>query len=105
MLLLIVQLCYIKIIYLEVEAKIYIGSAVHIVEIAYYNAIFQNILITFLVLQDACETEGKTSCRQPCPKKREDCDHPCTAPCHPDDPCPKVPCKTEVRQYTDLPFD
>ncbi|XP_046331330.2 transcriptional repressor NF-X1-like [Haliotis rufescens] len=42
-----------------------------------------------------CEREGDV-CVQPCVRKREGCDHPCAAPCHPDDACPKVPCKAEI---------
>ncbi|XP_050418942.1 transcriptional repressor NF-X1 [Patella vulgata] len=42
-----------------------------------------------------CLSEGEL-CNQTCDIKREECGHPCASPCHPDKPCPKLPCKTEV---------
>lgn len=35
-------------------------------------------------------------CLQPCPKIRQNCEHPCNLPCH-DGECPDVPCKQTVR--------
>lgn len=41
-----------------------------------------------------CGTEEQ--CKQLCIIPRPDCNHPCSSPCHPGSPCPKVPCHAEV---------
>ncbi|XP_052798310.1 transcriptional repressor NF-X1-like isoform X2 [Mya arenaria] len=41
-----------------------------------------------------CLEEGQT-CVQPCTKRRDFCEHPCSAPCHGDTPCPNTPCRTK----------
>ncbi|XP_069769726.1 transcriptional repressor NF-X1 isoform X2 [Narcine bancroftii] len=44
-----------------------------------------------------CGTEEQ--CKQPCTIPRPECNHPCSSPCHPDSPCPKIPCRAEVVLY------
>ncbi|XP_069047165.1 transcriptional repressor NF-X1 isoform X2 [Lepisosteus oculatus] len=46
-----------------------------------------------------CVTEEL--CKQPCSTARQECGHPCAAPCHPDSPCPRTPCPAKVALQCD----
>nr|XP_006818524.1 PREDICTED: transcriptional repressor NF-X1-like [Saccoglossus kowalevskii] len=41
------------------------------------------------------ECDGEI-CTQPCLVRRQECGHPCGAPCHPGKQCPKLSCKTQI---------